>query len=75
MSKFGGCRKWPYTGQSNRPTSLPHVSFAECNSFHTLVHSLWAASFWHNANESYKNGVRLVHQNSHKAVISTCLLR
>ena len=75
MSEFGGCRKWPYHGQSNRPTNLPHVNFAKCESFHTLVHSLWAASFWHNASASYKNGVRLAHQNSYKVTISTCLLR
>ena len=75
MSNFGGCRKWPYPGQSHYPTFLPHVHFAEFSSFQTLVHPLWEASFRHNANASYKNGVRLVHQNSHKAAISTCLLR
>ena len=75
MSKFGGCRKWPYHGQSNRRTNVPHVNFPKCESLHTLVHPLWAASFWHNQNASYKNGVRLAHQNSHKVTISTCLLR
>ena len=42
---------------------------------HALVHLRRAASFWHNANESYKNGARLAHQNFHKVVISTYLLR
>ena len=75
MSKFGGCRKWPYPGQSHYPTSFPYVSYAERNSFHSLVDPLWEASFWHNASALYKNGVRLAHQNSRKVTISTCLLR
>ena len=75
MSNFGGCRKWPFHGQPNRRTNLPHVNFPECESLHTLVHPLWAASFWYNQNASYKNGVKLAHQNSRKVTISTYLLR
>ena len=40
MSKLGGCRKWPFHGQPNRRTGLPHVNFPECESLHTLVHPL-----------------------------------
>ena len=39
------------------------------------MNALWTASFWHIQNASYKNGVQLAHQNSHKSTIPTCLLR
>ena len=44
-------------------------------SFHSLVSSLWVASFWRNAGASLKYGARLAHQKSHKAVIPSGLLR
>jgi len=75
MSKFGGCRKWPFHEKPNVRTNLPYVSFSQCESLHTLVNPLWAASFWRTQNASYKNGVQLAHQNSHKSTIPTCLLR
>ena len=75
MSKFGGCRKWPFHGKPNVRTNLPYVSFSQCESLHTLVNPLWAASFWRTQIASYKNGVQLAHQNSHKSTIPTCLLR
>ena len=75
MSKFIGCLKWSYNGQSSCRTNLPHVNFAECEPFYTLVHPLWAASFWQNADESLKHGVRLAHQKSHKGAIPSGLLR
>ena len=75
MSKFGGCRKWPFHGKPSARTNLPYVNFSQCESLHTLVNPLWAASFWRTQNASYKNGVQLAHQNSHKSTIPTCLLR
>ena len=75
MSKFGGCRKWPFHGKPSARTNLPYINFSQCESLHTLVNPLWAASFWRTQNASYKNGVQLAHQNSHKATISTGLLR
>ena len=75
MSKFDGCHKWPYNGQSSRLTNLPHVNISECESFHTLVHPLWVASFWRTADASLKHGVQLAHQKSCRIIIPSGLLR
>ena len=39
------------------------------------MNPLFAASFWRNAGESLKHGVRLTHQKSHGAIIPSGLLR
>ena len=77
MTQFAGCRQWPWRGQIHQQSNYQLTSPARpSTSFHSLVHPLWAASFWRNADASLKHGVRLAHQQqSHAAAIPDVLLR
>ena len=74
MNRFDGCRRWPWPHEIHQQSNFM-ASPDDCNSFHSLVSPLWAASFWRNADASLKDGVRLAHQKSHKVVIPSGLLR
>ena len=75
MDRFDGCRQWPYPGKIHAQSEFQMKSPDDCKSFHSLVHPLWAASFWQNADASSRDGVRLAHQKSHGIIIPSGLLR
>ena len=75
MVTFDGCRRWPWPHKIHAQSNFQMTPPDDFKSFHSLVSSLWVASFWRNAGASLKYGARLAHQKSHKAVIPSGLLR